>query len=73
MESFFIVSDYLFDVRDTTMLQDQREYFTSGSPHRNTPEVVAVQPVSLLVYGVNDAVITITSHIVSLSHTSVTI
>ena len=50
-----MVSNYLFDVRDKTMLKDQGEYFIGGIQHRNTPVFVAVQHVSLLVYGVDDA------------------
>ena len=33
----------------------QGEYFIGGIQHRDTPVVVAVQHVSLLVYGVDDA------------------
>ena len=46
-KSSLIVSYYLFDVRDKAILKDQGEYFIGGIQHRNTPVVVAVQPILL--------------------------
>ena len=65
-----IVSDYLFDVRDKTILKYQGEYFIGGIQHRNTPVVVAAQPISLRVYGVDDAEIPITRHRFAIPHLS---
>ena len=64
-----IVSDYLFDVRDRTILKHQEEYFIGGIQQLHTPVAVAVQSeASLLVYGVDDAEILITRHRFAIPH-----
>ena len=42
-----IAPNYLFDVRDKSILKDSGEYFIGDIQRRNTHVVVAVQPVSL--------------------------
>ena len=39
-ESSLIVSDYLFDVPDKTILKNQGKYFVGGIQQRNIPVVV---------------------------------